>query len=157
MLCTRKRDAQPIPGYRLLEPLGKGGCGEVWKCLAPGNLVKAIKFVASDPMGLMTESGPDKELEAVERVKSIRHPFLLTMERVEIIDGELMIVMEMADCSLRDLLNRRRSAGFAGLDREQVLNFLGEAANALDFMAAALWSAAPRHQARESASSSPTM
>jgi serine/threonine protein kinase len=135
MLCTRKRDAQPIPGYRLLEPLGKGGCGEVWKCLAPGDLVKAIKFVASDPMGLMSEMGPDKEHEAVERVKSIRHPFLLTMDRVEIIDGELIIVMEMADCSLRDLLNRRRAAGFAGLEREPLLDFLGEAANALDFMA----------------------
>src|SRR5271154_6295844 len=109
MLCTRKRDAQPIPGYRLLEPLGKGGCGEVWKCLAPGDLVKAIKFVASDPIGSQSERGPERELDAVQRVKSIRHPFLLTMERVEVINGELIIVMELADCSLRDLLLRRQA------------------------------------------------
>ena len=49
MLCTRKRDAQPIPGYRLLEPLGKGGCGEVWKCLAPGDLVTRVTLPAARP------------------------------------------------------------------------------------------------------------
>ena len=30
---------EPIPGYRLLEPLGSGGFGEVSKCEAPGGLL----------------------------------------------------------------------------------------------------------------------
>jgi hypothetical protein len=45
MSFVREPNAEPIPGYRLIEPLGSGGFGEAWKCEAPGGLFKAIKFV----------------------------------------------------------------------------------------------------------------
>ena len=46
MIAVHQANSEPLPGYRLLSPLGQGGCGEVWKCEAPGGFIKAIKFVS---------------------------------------------------------------------------------------------------------------
>ncbi len=135
MLKTRKRKREPIPGYLLLEPLGRGGFGEVWKCEAPGGLFKAIKFVAGDQNALHGDSAPAvEELKSIQHIKSIRHPFLLSMERVELIDGELVIVMELADKSLMDVFNEHEATGATGIPRGELLAYLEEAADVLDLM-----------------------
>ena len=110
--------AEPLAGYRLIEPLGKGGFGEVWKCEAPGGLFKAVKIVRNKPDALDGEGADAQaELQALEIVRSVRHPYLLSMDRIEIVDGVLVVVMELADESLYDQLRHYQAVGQAGVPR----------------------------------------
>jgi serine/threonine protein kinase len=136
MSWLREPDAEPIPGYRLIEPLGAGGFGEVWKCRAPGGLLKAIKFVYGN---LNSEDydavRAEQENKALKRVLDVRHPFVLSNERIDKSDdGELMIVMELADRSLYDLFVECQGKGLPGIPRNDLLRYLSDAADGLDFM-----------------------
>src|SRR5215831_1697178 len=127
--------AEPIPGYKLLERTGGGGFGEVWKAEAPGGLHKAIKFVYGD----LQTAGDDgaraeQELKALSRVKTVRHPYILSIERYDIIDGQLIIVMELAERNLWDRFKECRAQGLPGIPRDELLVYMEETAEALDLM-----------------------
>src|SRR5262245_35451950 len=135
MTWVREPNTEPIPGYRLIQPIGSGGFGEVWKCEAPGGLFKAIKFVYGNLDSLDVDGvRAEQEWKALQRIKEVRHPFVCSLERIEKVGGELVVVMELAERTLHDLFEECTAAGQWGIPRDDLLRYLGDAAEALDFM-----------------------
>src|SRR4051812_609051 len=125
---------EPIPGYRLIERLGRGGYGDVWKVEAPGGFLKAMKFVFGS-VGEESEAAAEQELDALRQVVQIRHPFILSVERCDVVDGQVLITMELADRNLEDRFRECRAAGLPGVPRDELLRYMSEAAEALDLLA----------------------
>src|SRR5262249_1728146 len=73
-------------------------------------------------------------LKALGRIKEVRHPFILSLERFEIVDNQLVIVMELADRSLMDRFEECVRSGLPGIPRQELLTYLLDAADALDYM-----------------------
>lgn len=127
---TIRAGFEPIPGYTLEEMVGRGGFGEVWRADAPGGLKKAVKFV----FGAQDQSRACRELRSLERIKGVHHPFLLTLERFEIVNDQLVIVTELADGSLEDVFKKYRENGSCGIPRDVLVSHLHDAADALDYL-----------------------
>jgi serine/threonine protein kinase len=125
---------EPIAGYKLLKRIGRGAFGEVWKAEAPGGVLKAVKLVHGTlRSGIGDEALILQELKSLDAVKKVRHPYILSLDRYDLIDGQLVIIMELADCSLWDRYQSCLVRG-RGIPRNELLAYLAEAAEALDVM-----------------------
>lgn len=119
-----------LPGYTIVDRIGSGGYAEVWRAEAPGGIQKAVKVVH----GYCDDEFASQELKALERVKGVRHPFLLSLERFEVVNGRLAIITELADMSLDQRRQECCAEGMPGIPRDELLRYLADAAEAIDYL-----------------------
>jgi serine/threonine protein kinase len=119
---------EAIPGHVLECRLGKGGFGEVWKARAPGGFHVALKFVR------LERRVRAAELRALETIKAIRHPHLLSVFGAYQQNGRLIIAMELAERTLEQRFREARTQGLPGIPRDELLEYLAEAAKGLDYL-----------------------
>ena len=113
---TKFSREEPIPGYTTTELIGRGGFGEVWRAAAPGGVPKAIKMVFGDD-----PSRSESELRSLNRIKDVRHPLILSIDRIEIVKGTLVIVTELGDCNLKEYCQKYRAQGLVGIPQKRGL------------------------------------
>src|SRR5262249_48610049 len=75
-----------------------------------------------------------REKQSLELVKKLRHPFLLQTHAFWQLEDRLLIVMELADGSLRDRLKECKQMSLPGVPIPEMLTYFKEAAEALDFL-----------------------
>jgi serine/threonine protein kinase len=125
--------SQSVPGgegYQLLERIGRGAYGDVYRALAPGGVVVAVKRIFRS----VDDESSQRELKAMEKIRELRHPFLLQTHSFRAFEDRLLIAMELADGSLEDRLKECRAAGLPGIPKEELLPYFSEAAEAIDFL-----------------------
>jgi Protein kinase domain len=117
-------------GYRLEKRIGSGAFGEVWRAAAPGGVEVAVKIIFRP----LDNEEAKSELQAMELIKTLRHPFLLQTHAFWSEQDRLLIVMELADGSLRDRLKQCKKLGLNGIPAKELLTYFREAAEAVDYL-----------------------
>jgi serine/threonine protein kinase, bacterial len=117
------------PGYHLRRLLGRGGYGYVWEAEKEDHTLVALKFL---PCGLGLAAS--KEIRAISALNHVRHPNLITIEKVWCQANYLVIEMKLADGNLLDLLNICQTEYGTALPADQTCFYLDQAAEGLDFL-----------------------
>ncbi len=159
---TLAEGSEPVPGYRLLEYLGGGSLGDVWRASGPGGTQVALKIVN------LRRRGTLHEFRALEQVKNIRDPHLVPVMAYWLLDESgqviadpasallgvggpaagdplslpggkpravtLVMAMGLGSKSLFDRLEECLAEGHSGIPWKELLEYMEDAARGIDFL-----------------------
>lgn len=157
-----REGSEPVPGYRLLEYLGGGSLGEVWRASGPGGTQVALKIVN------LRRRGTLHEFRALEQVKNIRDPHLVPVVAYWLLDESgqviadpasallasggpapagaaalpsgrpravtLIMAMGLGSKSLFERLEECVAEGHSGIPWKELLEYMEDAARGIDFL-----------------------
>ncbi len=118
-------------GYRLIKRLGTGGFGEVWQAESVGGGIQVALKILLQPMD---NDEAKREIQSLNIIKNLRHPYLLHTHAFWTLEDHLVIIMDLADGSLRDRLKAYARETQSGLPAAELVVYFSEAADALDYL-----------------------
>ena len=111
----------PLEGYKLLDNLGRGPTGELWRARGPGGGMALVRFVPCDP-----------DAPALRTLEGLAHPGLAPLRVMPAGPGRTAIISQAGRASLADWFRECQGKGLPGLPRADLLGHLGRAADTLD-------------------------
>jgi eukaryotic-like serine/threonine-protein kinase len=100
-------ERQTISHYRVLEKLGEGGMGEVYKARE----TRLDRLVALKVLPPGTVANPERKLRFVQEARaasSLNHPGIITIYDIDTSEGETFIAMELVQGKTLGQLNGRK-------------------------------------------------
>ena len=86
---------EPIPGYRLTQPLGAGAFGDVWEAAYQGNHRVALKFIDCRTRSATMISS---EVRVLRGLAELRHPNIIQLLGVHASSRYLVLAGDGACC-----------------------------------------------------------
>ena len=115
---------EPIPVYKLVGKIGS----VVWNATRADGALVAIKAV-----GIDGEKG-EGELRTFPLMQPLAHPRLVALHQIAEIKDRVLVVMELCDGGLDGVLAKYREQQQPGIPRDELLGYMTEAAEGLDFL-----------------------
>jgi formylglycine-generating enzyme required for sulfatase activity len=112
----------------LVDFLGAGGFGQVWKARDDSGIEVALKFIQLD---VRTRNA---ELRGLKVMKNVRHAHVLPMFRSWDFGGWLVLALELGDQSLYQRLLEAVRRKEIGIPQPELLEYVREAAKGLDYL-----------------------
>lgn len=139
---TSERFPPLPPGYRLLGRIGPGhrrdgvdlADDDGWRAEGPGGFRVRLTVVRPRLGAARTSGQRATERWRPEDLAEARHPNLVPVFGCWRIDGCLVLVSELAERTLQDRLLEVTLGGGTGIDRDELLEALWEAARAVDYL-----------------------